>query len=182
MMTMDHTGHRDGAALFLRLEPNWAIIDDVRKLVAMFCATTGADPERQDQFALAAHELVQNAVANATSGDIELELSLDAATGQVVVSVSNRARADEIALLNLRVARAAALADPLDAYVEALREAPHARGGIGLARIRFEAALDLSLDVRGDRVTVHAAGPLGRRALGPTPALTRDAEAARMLA
>jgi two-component sensor histidine kinase len=160
MMTTDHIGGRDGAVLFLRLEPTWAIVDDIRQLVAMFCATTGAEPERQEQLSLAAHELAQNAVTHAASGDIELELSLDAGTGRVVISVSNRAHADEIALLRLRLARAAALADPLDAYVAAMREDPHARGGLGLARIRFEAALDLSLEVRGDRVTIHATGPL----------------------
>ena len=42
----------------------------------------------------------------------------------------------------------------------ALREDPESRGGIGLARIRFEAALDLALEVQGERVTITAAGPL----------------------
>jgi anti-sigma regulatory factor (Ser/Thr protein kinase) len=156
MTTTDHT---DGAVLFLRLEPTWAIVDDIRQLVAMFCATTGAAPERQEQLALAAHELVQNAVSHATSGDIELELSLDAATDRVAVSVTNRAHADQIAVLRTRLARALAPETPLDAYLAAMREDPHSRGGIGLARIRFEAGLELSVDVRGELVTIHASGP-----------------------
>jgi hypothetical protein len=41
-----------------------------------------------------------------------------------------------------------------------MREDPESRGGIGLARIRFEAALDLALEVDGERVTVLAHGPL----------------------
>ena len=41
-----------------------------------------------------------------------------------------------------------------------MREDPESRGGIGLARIRFEAGLELELEVSGQKITVHAVGPL----------------------
>jgi hypothetical protein len=63
-------------------------------------------------------------------------------------------------VLRSRLHKAQSNPDPLEGYVAAMREDPESRGGIGLARIRFEAALDLALDVRGERVTIHAAGPL----------------------
>ncbi len=85
---------------------------------------------------------------------------MDRSTDRVSVSVSNDARADQIEVLRERLGRMLAHADPLEGYVAAMREDPESRGGIGLARIRFEAALDLVLDVQGDRVTVRAAGSL----------------------
>lgn len=63
-------------------------------------------------------------------------------------------------MLRARLEKMQAFANPLEGYVAAMREDPGSRGGIGLARIRFEAALDLVLDVDGERVTIRAAGPL----------------------
>lgn len=156
---MTTSDRRAAAVLFLKLEPTWVMVDDIRQLVAAFCATT-CGGERQDQLALAAHELVQNAIAHAASPDIELELSLDRAGDRAVVSVTNRARPDAIAALRARLARTVAHGSALDGYLAAMRDNPHARGGLGLARIRYEAALELALDIEGDRVTVRAAGPL----------------------
>ena len=47
--------------------------------------------------------------------------------------------------------------------IASMAEAPHEKGGLGLARIRFEAELELEVAVHGDRVTVHATGPLAAR-------------------
>lgn len=157
MATMEHT---HAAVLFLRLEPTWVMVDHIRHLVEDFCARTFADASRQDQLALAAHELIQNAIAHTTSPEIELELDLDRASDRVIVSVTNGARPDQIDVLRARLAQTLAHPDPLVAYVSAMREDPHSRGGIGLARVRFEAGLDLSLEVHGERVTIHASGPL----------------------
>ena len=48
-----------------------------------------------------------------------------------------------------------------------MSKAPEERGGLGLARIRFEAELDLVVEIEGGRVTVHATGPV---APGAAPA------------
>ena len=158
MMSIDQ--HGAGAILFLRMEPAWVVVDDIRHFVETFCASACPEAERQEQVALATHELVQNAIANAATPEIELKLEVDRSTDRVSVSVSNDARADQIEVLRERLGRMLAHADPLEGYVAAMREDPESRGGIGLARIRFEAALDLVLDVQGDRVTVRAAGSL----------------------
>ena len=153
--------HSDAdAILFLRMQPSWREIDEIRHFVESFCASTCPETERQEQLALAAHELVQNAIANAVTPDVELRLEVDRATERVTVSVSNQARADQIEVLRDRLGKMLEHANPLAGYVAAMREDPGSRGGIGLARIRFEAALDLALDVQGERVTVRAAGPL----------------------
>jgi hypothetical protein len=158
MTATAHTG--DAAVLFLRMQPTWTVVDDIRRFVQNFCANACPWAAREEQLGLATHELVQNAICNAATPDIEVKLEVDPAAERVRVSVSNLARPDQIGVLRERMARAQANPDPLDAYVAAMREAPGVRGGIGLARIRFEAALDLALDVEGEKVTVHAQGPL----------------------
>jgi anti-sigma regulatory factor (Ser/Thr protein kinase) len=153
-----HTG--DGAVLFLRMQPSWVVVDDIRRFVETFCANACPWAEREEQLGLATHELVQNAICNAATPDIEVQLEVSPADERVRVSVSNVARPDQIDVLRQRMQRAQADPDPLQAYVTAMREDPESRGGIGLARIRFEAALDLALEVDGERVTVHAQGRL----------------------
>jgi len=157
---MISTDYSAEAVLFLRMQPSWVVVDDIRHFVETFCASACPEAERQEQVALATHELVQNAIANAATPDIELKLEVDRGSDRVSVSVSNDARADQIEVLRDRLGKMLAHANPLDGYVAAMREDPESRGGIGLARIRFEAALDLALDVQGERVTVCAAGPL----------------------
>ena len=158
MTSIEQTGA--DAVLFLRMQPSWVVVDDIRHFVETFCASACPEAEREQQLALAAHELVQNAIANAATPDVELRLEVDRTTETVSVSVSNHARADQIAVLRTRLSETQAHPNPLDGYVAALRADPESRGGIGLARIRFEAALDLALDVDGERVTIRAAGPL----------------------
>jgi anti-sigma regulatory factor (Ser/Thr protein kinase) len=160
MTTIDHPDSSADAVLFLRMQPSWVVIDDIRHFVESFCASACPEAAREEQLALAAHELVQNAVANAVTPDVELRLEVDRSSERVCVSVSNRARADQIAVLRVRLDETLAHASPLEGYVAALRADPESKGGIGLARIRFEAALDLALDIDGDFVTVRAEGPL----------------------
>jgi hypothetical protein len=146
--------------LFLRMQPLWSMVDDVRRLVASFCATACPGAEQEQQLALAAHELVQNAFAHAGASDVELRVELDRIGGRARLSVTNACEPEQIPVLRALVARVQAAPDPLEGYLEAMRANPEGRGGLGLSRVRYEGELDLGLDVRGRRVTVHAAGPL----------------------
>lgn len=150
----------DAAVLFLRMEPKWTMVDDVRRFVETFCATACPGAHREEQVALAAHELVQNAIANAATPDVELEVEVDARAGRVRLSVSNDCAPEQIGVLRARVDRVQAQPDPLAGYLEAMRTDPTSRGGLGLSRVRFESDLDLGVEVHGGRVTVHAAGAL----------------------
>jgi hypothetical protein len=152
--------------LFLRMDPSWVFVDDLRRFVESFCAAACPGAEREEQLALAAHELVQNAVSYASAPGVELRLEVDSHDRRVRVSVTNAVAPAQLAELQARVAAVAAQADPLEGYLTAMRSNPEARGGLGLARVRFEAALELSVSVEGARVTVHAVGPLA----SPVPA------------
>lgn len=160
MATRAGSNGAEPSVFFLRMDPTWHVIDEVRRFVESFCATACPGTERQEQLALAAHELVQNAIANAASPDVEMRLELDRRAGRVRLSVSNGCVPEQIAVLRSRLARAQSHRDPLAGYLEAMRENPGARGGLGLSRVRFEGALDLGLEVDGSRVTVHADGVL----------------------
>ncbi len=146
--------------LELRLDPSWVFVDDIRRFVESFCAAACPGAEREEQLALAAHELVQNAISYAATPGVDLRLSIDRGARRVHVSVSNAVTPDQAKALRERIAAIVSKGDPLEAYVAAMRENPEGRGGIGLSRIRFEAALELDVTHDDGRVTVHARGPL----------------------
>jgi hypothetical protein len=146
--------------LFLRLDPSWVFIDELRRFVESFCAAACPGAEREEQLALAAHELVQNALSYACAPGVELRCEVDRSAGSVRVSVTNAAEPEQADRLRARVVEVSGYADALAGYVAAMRKAPRERGGLGLARVRFEASLDLAVEAEGARVTVHAVGPL----------------------
>mgnify|MGYP003546818803 CR=1 FL=1 len=146
--------------LFLRMDPSWMFVDDIRRFVESFCAAACPDADRAEQLALAAHELVQNAISYASTPGVDLRLALDPEAQRVRVSVTNAVRPDQADVLRAVLAAIVAHRDPLAGYVAAMHEAPGRRGGLGLPRVRFEAALELEMTHEGERVTVHAVGPL----------------------
>jgi anti-sigma regulatory factor (Ser/Thr protein kinase) len=147
-------------ALAIRMAPEWRFIDEVSRFVESFCAASSPGTDRHWQVALATHELMQNAISYASTPFVELGLEVDPSRSSVRVSVSHGCRPEQAEKLRERLARLYAHADALAAYVAIMGEDPGGRGGLGLARIRFEAELDLELVVEGDRLTVHASGPL----------------------
>ncbi len=146
--------------LFLRLDPSWVFVDDIRRFVESFCAAACPGAEREEQLALAAHELVQNAISYAAEPGVDLRLSVDREAKRVSVAVSNAVTPDQAGVLRERLAAIHAHGDPLTGYLAAMHESPESRGGIGLSRVRFEAALELEMSHDDGRVTVHAHGPL----------------------
>ena len=65
----DPAEDRGGAAapiqLFIRMNPPWVFIDELRRFVESFCACASLGPDREAQVALTVHELMQNAVPHA---------------------------------------------------------------------------------------------------------------------
>ncbi len=151
---------KEPVVLFLRMDPSWVFVDDIRRFVESFCAAACPGAEREEQLALAAHELVQNAISYASEPGVDLRLSVDHEAKRVRVSVSNVVRPEQAQVLKERLAEIAAHPDPLSAYLAAMKENPDRRGGLGLPRVRYEAALELAVTHEDGRVTIHAQGPL----------------------
>jgi hypothetical protein len=144
-------------SLHLSIAPEWSFVDDLRRFVEAFCAST--TPDEDAQVSLAAHELVQNAIANAEGPGIEVDLAVDPGARRVILAVTNVASRESAERLRARLARLYARPDALDAYLAAMDEDPHGRGGLGLARVRYEAGLDLDIQESAGRITVRAYTP-----------------------
>ncbi|GEJ56503.1 ATP-binding protein [Anaeromyxobacter diazotrophicus] len=145
--------------LFLRMCPVWVFVDEVRHFVESFCACAGVSPERESQLALATHELMQNAITHSTSACIELRLAIDAGRDAVEVSLTNDCSPGAPEALRSRLAALQA-EPPLASYLHTMAADPRARGGLGLARVRYEAQLELDVTTEAGRLTVKAFGQL----------------------
>jgi len=153
--------HRDfPVQLMIRMSPPWVFIDEIRRFVESFCACACPGEDREAQVALAVHEMMQNAIPHAHGDEVELVLEVSREADCVAIRVTNRCTDSDYEALRERVERMNREADALAHYVKSMRENPGARGGLGLARVRFEAQLDISVRREAGRVIVEAAGPL----------------------
>ncbi len=152
--------------LTLRMKPPWVFIDEIRRFVESFCACAYTGHNREAQLALAVHELMQNAVPHSHDEEVELTLEVEPSSDRVAVAVTNAATDQEYLALAERLERMYREPDALRHYLKTMSESPTAqRGGLGLARVRFESQLDLSVSRASGKVTVHAAGRLRPPAL-----------------
>jgi anti-sigma regulatory factor (Ser/Thr protein kinase) len=153
---------RQPVYLMLRMKPPWVFIDEIRRFVESFCACACTGANRESQLALAVHELMQNAVPHARGEEVELDLEVHPAEGRVSVRVTNECPDEEYASLRARVDAMYREPDALRDYLRTMKEQPTtARGGLGLARVRFEAQMDIRVRrPTADRITVEAEGPL----------------------
>jgi anti-sigma regulatory factor (Ser/Thr protein kinase) len=143
------------------MKPPWVFVDEIRRFVESFCACACPGQSREAQVALAVHELMQNAIPQAGGEDVDLTLQVDPTANRIEIAVSNPCSDEQYQELHGRVERLNSEPDALRSYLRAMAEAPAAeRGGLGLARIRFEGQLELSVQREGRRVCVLARGPL----------------------
>jgi len=145
----------------LRMKPPWVFVDEIRRFVESFCSCACPGETREAQVALAVHELMQNAIPHAGGESVDLTLQVDPAADRIEIAVSNPATEEQFADFKGRLDRINLEPDPLQSYLRAMSEAPmNQRGGLGLARVRFEAQLELSITREGSRITVLAWGRL----------------------
>lgn len=149
------SGDGDGY-IELKFGPRWKYIAVVRGFIQNFLAVGFSDDARADKIAMAASELLENAVKYAAGEETRVKVGLSAKTGEVDISVSNRASPEAIAGLKA-VWDGAMAGDPLEAYMHMMREAATRSDGksqLGLVRIRYETGGVMSLNVTGDLVTI----------------------------
>jgi anti-sigma regulatory factor (Ser/Thr protein kinase) len=152
---------RTAIYLMLRMKPVWVFVDELRRFVEAFCASACPGVHRDAQLAMAVHELVQNAVPHADGEEIEVALEVVPPSDRVALAVTNRCTDEAYRALAARIDEMNGNPDALEDYLRAMRASPmHVRGGIGLARVRYEGQLELSVSRMAGRVTVHASGPL----------------------
>jgi anti-sigma regulatory factor (Ser/Thr protein kinase) len=148
--------------LFIRMNPPWMFIDEIRRFVESFCACAALGPDREAQVALAVHELMQNAVPQAKGREVELDLEVDPHVDRVTIRVVNGCSEQDYVALCEKIDAMYREHDALAHYLRTMKQLPSpTRGGLGLARVRFEAQLDIrARRPSADRVIVEAEGPL----------------------
>jgi len=141
----------------IRFGPRWKYISPARVFIQNFIAIALSDQTKADAIAMATSELLENAVKYGASEDTHCIVQAFPETGVIQASVTNHATeqgAREVQALYDKIMSG----DPLEAYIVQMREAATRTDGksqLGLARIRYETAADVKLDVTPDhKVTI----------------------------
>ena len=142
----------------LNFGPRWKYIAVTRAFIQNFIAISIDDAERADKVAMATSELLENGVKYASAEGTFIRLHVDPESKREInVVVENEATAEQIAELQ-KMFDTVAEGDPLQTYVELMKQSALRDDGksqLGLARIRYETAGDLSLQIKdGHRVVI----------------------------
>jgi hypothetical protein len=135
----------------------WGGISVIRRFLAAYFQSALGDPGACERVALAAHELLENAVKYAQTPDERIVVRTWLESGHIVVRVSNRAQRDQIRVLRSEIATVMT-GDPLETYLAQMTREVEDEGTsqLGLARIRYEAVASLSMSQDLDAVAVEA--------------------------
>jgi hypothetical protein len=136
----------------IRFGPRWKYISPARIFIQNFIAIALSDQGKADGIAMAASELLENAVKYGASEDTHCIVQAFPETGVIECSVTNQATekgATEVLALYKKIMSG----EPLEAYIVQMREAATRTDGksqLGLARIRYEIGADIKLVVTPD--------------------------------
>jgi len=152
-------------AVFIRFSAMWTYLPCLRAFGESFCTTTFGHTDIGERASVVIQETLENAVkysSREVSTGIELEIKVDGP----LIEISVVSTPDPTYLPTLREELASQEGrDPEAAFLAALERAvaePHASARLGLARIRFEGNVELSLTELADgRIRVTALGKLG---------------------
>jgi hypothetical protein len=138
----------------IRFGPRWKYISPARVFIQNFIAIALSDQAKADSIAMATSELLENAVKYGASEDTHCIVKASPATGIIQASVTNLATPEGAAELQTLFHKIMS-GDPLEAYIAQMREAATRSDGksqLGLARIRYETAADMKLEVTPERL------------------------------
>jgi len=123
-----------------------------------FCQMTVGDRETTSRLHMAAHELVENVLKYGTTPEVGLEFELERGDVESYVRLRTRntAAPEQLEEVTRLVTELRAAVDPIAYYDKLIRSTAPVIGmsGLGLARIRAEAGLDVNCSVEGREVSI----------------------------
>jgi hypothetical protein len=144
----------------LSFAPNMGLLTTVRRFVSDFYERVLDDAVLASRVSLAAHELLENAVAYSVDGHSTMSIGVRRRDGglDIAIDTRNRAVADKAAALQVQLDELAAAPDVAAHYqVLMRRSAKRAEGsGLGLGRVAAEADMKLSCRLEDDTVHLFA--------------------------
>ncbi len=150
---MADAGDREGY-IELKFGPRWKYIACVRGFIQNFLAISIVDQTKADKIAMAASELLENAVKYASHDETHIVIKVAPDTEKISIAVENSAAPASIATLKEVHAKINA-GDPLQVYIAQMKEAAVRQDGkshLGLARIRYETGGNLKLNIDNQMV------------------------------
>jgi len=142
----------------LQLQPPPRMVSVVRRFVEESFQHLVGDTDAVHRVSLAVHELLENAAKYAVGDRTGLTVRFEADGPGTSVRLTNQSTPEHIARLRACIDAISAAEEPFAHYQNLMRRSlgVESESGLGLARIRAEGALHLSLEVEGTMVTIVA--------------------------
>jgi hypothetical protein len=152
--------------LDLEIFPDENLVSVTRRFLEEVYERVTGDFDTVGRMALAAHELIENAVKYGAGSPARVCVDWTSSGdegGHVSVQVSNQAGPAQVAALSALFGEMAEEPDAFIYYQAVMkRNAKKTESsGLGLARIRAEGDFDLTMECEGDRVCLCARGAFG---------------------
>ncbi len=143
----------------LSFRPNIRLVSTVREFTVQFYRRLLSDSELSSRVSVATHELLENAVSYAL--DDETTVRIEIADDQLVIKTWNRTSLESGAIVRSLIDEMNA-SDPNEFYQKLMAKTALSPdgSGLGLARIRAEAEMQLSYQIDSDRVCIRASAPV----------------------
>ena len=140
----------------LVFRPNIKLVSTVRRFTGEFYRRVLVDQELASRLALATHELLENAVAYAHDDETAIRIEVD--DDVLSVRTWNRALPERLAAIRSSIDRVMAAPDADLYYQQQMMVAAKRNdgSGLGLARVRHEAEMNLSYEIDNDKACIRA--------------------------
>jgi two-component sensor histidine kinase len=149
----------------LEIQPQARMVSIVRRFVEESVEKIVGDPEAVFRVSLAVHELLENAAKYAVGDKTGLSVHFESNGSVANIKLTNQTTPEHIERLRACISEIQASDEPFVLYQNMMRRTfgIQEESGLGLARIRAEGELNLSLEIDGSTVTIVASCPATRR-------------------
>ncbi len=156
---LDNVSFDDRKPYFeLTFRPNVELISVVRRFVSSFYEQILSDPDAVSRIALSTHELLENATKYSTDGETTIRIEVTTNCEAIRIRIWNRTQRENLGVLRAHFEEMLQFPDPFVYYQRLIERSAKRKvgSGLGLARLRAEADMELSCEIDDDRVCIVA--------------------------